>query len=152
MEKRCGTERQRSLLLCRMCRATGTNKQAVTHSCDGLGGGDFYAVVLIRFLNKHVRQGREAEAGKQKHNDAKNRIWISGLHTCFRVRLGFWVSCEGPVTLWLSVFRLVSKGNTHLLVPSENMSRRGKKLLNLSRRLRGTIAQIARVAEGYSES
>lgn len=48
---------------------------------------NLYRVVSIELLNNYVRQGCEREAGKQKHNRAKHRVWIFDRRADSAIRL-----------------------------------------------------------------
>ena len=56
---------------------------------------NLYRVVSIELLNNYVRQGCEREAGKQKHNRAKHRVWIFDRHADSAIRLSALGGCEG---------------------------------------------------------
>jgi hypothetical protein len=76
-----------------------------------------------------MRQDREREAGNEKHSHAEHRVWIFDRHTCSLVC--FVIRC-GPkmyLTPHLLRFSFVLDRIVHLPVPSENLSRRGKRLL-----------------------
>src|SRR5882724_2772671 len=75
-----------------------------------------------------MRQGREPEAGKQKHNHAKHPIWIIDRRNysliCFVLQCG----PKRYLTPQLLGFSFVLDRIVHLPVPSGNVSRRGKKI------------------------
>ncbi len=79
-------------------------------------------------LNNYMRQDRQPEAGKYKHNDAEDRVWIFDRHSCSLVRFGLRPSRKGFFTPQLLRFSFFLDRIVHLPVPSENVSRRGKKI------------------------
>jgi hypothetical protein len=56
---------------------------------------NLYRVVSVELLNNYVRQGCEREAGKQRHNRAKQRVWIFDRHADSAIRLSALGGCEG---------------------------------------------------------
>jgi hypothetical protein len=56
---------------------------------------NLYRVVSVELLNNYVRQGCEREAGKQKHNRAKHRVWIFDRHADSAIRLSTPGGCKG---------------------------------------------------------
>jgi hypothetical protein len=93
-------------------------------------------------LDKYVRQNREREAGNEKHSYAEHRVWIFDRDTCsigcFVLRCG----TKRFLTLQLLDFRSSLDRIVHLPVPSENVSRRGKKISESLAPTTGTIAQM----------
>jgi len=84
-------------------------------------------IVALPLLHKYMCQGRERETGKQKHNHAEHRVWIF---------LGVFGGTEGFFLVQVFHFSLLLDQVGHLPVPSENVSRRGKKIwkmVNLTR-------------------
>ena len=55
---------------------------------------NLYRVVSVELLNNYVRQGCEREAGKQKHNRAKHRVWIFDRHADSAIRLSATELCR----------------------------------------------------------
>jgi hypothetical protein len=80
-----------------------------------------------------MRQDREREAGKEKHSHAEHRVRIFDRHTCSLVRFGLCQSRKAVFLLQLLHFSFVLDRVVHLPVPSENVSRRGKKIQNVCR-------------------
>jgi hypothetical protein len=76
-----------------------------------------------------MRQERKPEAGKYKHNNAEHPIWIIDRRTysliCFVLQCG----PKRYLTAQLFRFSLVLDRIVHLLVPSETVRRRCKKIL-----------------------
>jgi len=84
-----------------------------------------------------MRQERKPEAGKYKHNDAEHPIWIIDRRTsliCFVLQCGR----KRYLTPQLLGFSFVLDRIVHLPVPSESFSRRGKKISEILRGLRGS--------------
>ena len=75
-----------------------------------------------------MRQDRKPEAGKQKHNHGEHRIRIFDRHACLLVCLVLRCGPRRYLTLQLSHFRSSLDRIVHLPVPSENMTRGGKKI------------------------
>jgi len=75
-----------------------------------------------------MRQDRKPKAGKQKHNHGEHRVRIFDRHTCLLVCLVLRCGPRRYLTLQLSHFRSSLDRIVHLPVPSENMTRRGKKI------------------------
>lgn len=75
-----------------------------------------------------MRQERKPEAGKYKHNNAEHPIWIIDRRTysliCFVLQCG----PKRYLTPQLLGFSFVLDRIVHLPVPSEIVSRRGKKI------------------------
>jgi len=78
---------EKAILLASAARADWISKRkAVTQRNDGLlerlsmDQRNLYRVVSVELLNNYVRQGCEREAGKQRHNRAKQRVWIFDRH------------------------------------------------------------------------
>ena len=76
-----------------------------------------------------MRQGCEREAGKQKHNHAERRVWIFDRHTCFLVRFGASVEPKGLSSFSSCISASSLDRVVHLPVPSENVSWRGKRIV-----------------------
>jgi hypothetical protein len=90
--------------------------------------GDLRDDVLTQVLNKYVRQSCEREAAEQKHNHAKDCVRIFHGDICAVARLGAFGRIEGFFMVQLFDFSFVLARIVHLPVPSENLSRRGKKI------------------------
>jgi len=84
-----------------------------------------------------MRQERKPEAGKYKHNNAEHPIWIfdGGTYSlvCFVLQCGR----KRYLTPQLVRFSFVLDRIVHLPVPSEGFSRRGKRISEILRGLRG---------------
>jgi hypothetical protein len=78
-------------------------------------------------LDKYVRQDREREAGNQKHSHAEHCVWIFDRRTCCLVCFVFQRGPKRYLTPQLVRFSFVLDRIVHLPVPSEIVSRRGKK-------------------------
>jgi len=74
-----------------------------------------------------VRQDRKPEAGKQKHNHGEHRVWIFDRDTCSLVCFVFRCGPKRYLTPQLLHFRSFLDRILHLPVPSEDLSRRGKR-------------------------
>src|SRR5512133_2939057 len=79
-----------------------------------------------------MRQERKPEAGKYKHNNAEHPVWIFNRRNrslvCFVLQSG----PKWYLAPQLFHFSFVLDVIVHLPVPSENVSRRGKRFLNLA--------------------
>ena len=75
-----------------------------------------------------MRQDRKPETGKYKHNDAEHPIWIVDRRTCSLVSFVLRCGPKRQLTCQLVRFSFVLDRIVHLPVPSENVSRRGKKI------------------------
>src|SRR5438067_11846548 len=75
-----------------------------------------------------MRQERKPEAGKYKHNNAEHRVRIFDRDTCSLVCFVLRCGPKRYLTLQLLHFRSSLDRIVHLRVPSENVSRRGKKI------------------------
>ena len=73
-------------------------------------------------------QERKPEAGKYKHNDAEHPIWIFDRRTCSLVCVVLRCGPKRYLTPQLLRFSFVLDRIVHLPVPSEIVSRRGKKI------------------------
>ena len=73
-------------------------------------------------------QERKPEAGKYKHNKAEHPIWIFDRRTCSLVCVVFRCEPKRYLTPQFWHFSFVLDRIVHLPVPSENVSRRGKKI------------------------
>jgi hypothetical protein len=99
-------------------------------------------------LNKYVRQSCEREAAEQKHNHAEDCVRIFHRDICAVARLGAFGRIEGFFVVQLFDFSFVLARIVHLPVPSENLSRRGKKISeSLAPTTGGTIALMGPGAE-----
>jgi len=120
-------------------RDDAKKRKAVTQWRDGLFEGPMFVTgrslwcCVVQLLDNYMRQCCKREAGKQKHNHAERCIWIFDRHTCF---IGCFVLRCGPkryLTPQLLHFSFVLDGIVHLPVPSESLTRRGKKFRNRCR-------------------
>src|SRR5882672_2028729 len=103
-------------------------------------------------LDKYVRQDREPEASNEKHSHAEHRVRIFDRDTCsigcFVLRCG----TKRFLTLQLLDFRSSLARIVHLPIPSEDVSRHGKKISEIfSADHGGTIAQMGAGRERFSE-
>jgi len=73
-------------------------------------------------------QERKPEAGKYKHNDAEHPIWIVDRDTCSLVCFVLQCGPKSYLTPQVLRFSFVLNWIVHLPVPSEDASRRGKKI------------------------
>jgi hypothetical protein len=74
-----------------------------------------------------MRQDRESEAGKEKHNHGERRVWIFDRDTCSLVCFVLRCRPKRYLTPQLLRFSFVLDRIVHLPVPSENVSQRGKR-------------------------
>ena len=94
-------------------------------------------VVFSYLLDKYMRQDCEREAGNEKHSHAEHRVWIFDGHTCSIGRFVRRCGTKRFLTVQLLDFRSSLARIVHLPVPSENVSRRGKKVGESSARQLG---------------
>src|SRR6478609_4288471 len=75
-----------------------------------------------------MRQERKPEAGKYKHNNAEHPIWIVDRGTCAFVCFVLRCAPKRYLTPQLLRVSFVLDRIVHLPVPSESMSRHGKRI------------------------
>jgi len=88
------------------------------------------ALFSLDFLNKYMGQDRKRGAGKQKDNHRERPVWIFQRQACSLVRFGAFDRTGGFLILQFCDFTFVLNRIVHLPIPSENVSRRGKKFRN----------------------
>ena len=75
-----------------------------------------------------MRQNREREAGNEKHSHAEHPVWIFDRDTCSLVCFVLQCGPKRYLTPQFLRFSFVLDRIVHLPVPSEKVSRRGKKI------------------------
>jgi hypothetical protein len=96
-------------------------------------------------------QERKPEAGKQEYKHAKHRVWIFDRDTCLLVCFVLRCGPKRYLTRELLRFSFVLDRIVHLPVPSETVSRRGKKISKSLALTTGAIAHMEPGAERVSE-